>query len=950
MVGQTEQLGRCIRRSLEAAGLAQLPDEQLLTAFLRRSDQSAFAALLRRHGPLVLSACRQVLRDEADVEDVFQATFLVLLRKAGSIRRGQALAGWLFRVARHLALKVQSADRRRRQCEGQSAVPDTEAGAPDDLSWREACAALHEELDRLPEKYRLPLVLCYLQGLSRDETARQLGWTVQSLKGRLERGRQLLRDRLARRGFALSAGLLSALVSSPAVGSVLPPRLVQVALHAATGGRRSAAVAALVEGATRVMFSSKVPVVAALVLVAGLLVGGAALRLPPTSAAAPSNPPARAADRPARPQAPGKPAEPKSQQSIAYSGRVLGPDGRPVPGAKLHMTLAWLSLHHRSPSPEYATTGPDGRFAFTVPKARFGNQATVVAAAAANHGVGWVEVPADGKRNDLTIRLVEDDVPITGQVVDLEGKPVSGATLTVLQINAAPKEDLGPWLDAVKAKKGLSFQLEYRYVARHTFALPLKVTTDAAGRFKLTGIGRNRLVAAQLDGPTIASQQFHMLTRPGLTLEVPEREDRSEYGKRGKVATYYGSSFRHVAAPTKPVVGVVRDRDTKKPLAGVTVRSYARAIGPSALEGFDIVRTTTDAQGRYRLVGMPKGEGYKIVAIPDGDRPYLAIHKDVPDSPGLAPVTVDFELKRGVWIEGKITDKVTGKPLKGSVEYFSLYSNPNLRDYPGFDGTLISGHRVGGTKEDGSYRVVGLPGPGLVAVVYIDHYLRAPDRDDEYGIKEKSLSTAPYQLLHPINYGALARIDPAKGVEVVKRDVTFDPGLTFTGRVLGPDGEPLAGARGFGLTGYRWWEHDRLKTAEFTVRGFNPRWPRDLLFQHSEKGLVGVAQPPKKSGGAVTVRLEPGAAVTGRLVDADGKPRAGVELEVWFRLKEDRQFQQYSPERSKTDREGRFRIQALLPGYEYRLSDGKGALPLGVAPRSGQTKDLGDVKIKRFNE
>src|SRR5262249_53947324 len=154
------------------------------------------------------------------------------------------------------------------------------------------------------------------------------------------------------------------------------------------------------------------------------------------------------------------------------------------------------------------------------------------------------------------------------------------------------------------------------------------------------------------DGPTIASQQFHMLTRPGPTFEVPEREEDSEYGKRGKSATYYGSNFRHVAAPTKPVVGVVRDKDTRKPLAGVTVGSYARATGPSSFEGFDIVRTTLDSQGRYRLVGMPKGEGYKIVAIPNHDQPYLATSKDVPDSPGLAPVTVEFELKRGVWIEG----------------------------------------------------------------------------------------------------------------------------------------------------------------------------------------------------------------------------------------------------------------------------------------------------------
>src|SRR5262249_58883394 len=246
------------------------------------------------------------------------------------------------------------------------------------------------------------------------------------------------------------------------------------------------------------------------------------------------------------------------------------------------------------------------------------------------------------------------------------------------------------------------------------------------------------------------------------------------------------------------------------------------------------------------------------------------------------------------------------------------------------------GRGVVGTTEDGSYRVLGLPGPGLVAVYYVDPYLRATDRDDEYG-ETKPLSTAPYHLHHPINYGALARVDPAKGVETVKRDVTFAPGGTFAGKVLGPNGEPLAGARAFALTGYRWWENERLKTAEFTVRGFNPRRPRDLLFLHPEKGLVGAAQPPKKRGDTVTVRLEPGAAVTGRLVDEDGKPRAGVELEVWFRLKEDRQFQQYSPERSKTDREGRFRLQALLPRFWDPLSHAKsGSAPFRASPLGPQ--------------
>jgi hypothetical protein len=141
-----------------------------------------------------------------------------------------------------------------------------------------------------------------------------------------------------------------------------------------------------------------------------------------------------------------------------------------------------------------------------------------------------------------------------------------------------------------------------------------------------------------------------------------------------------------------------------------------------------------------------------------------------------------------------------------------------------------------------------------------------------------------------------------------------------------------------------------MKAAEFTVHSFDSHRPREILFQHPEKGLIGIAQSPKENGGSVTVRMEPGATVTGRLVDAEGKPRAGVELELRFRLKKGRGWDHYPPDSIKTDKEGRFRIETLLPGYEFRLSDNKGELPLGEAPRSGQTKDLGDVRMNRARE
>src|SRR5262249_44862102 len=160
---------------------------------------------------------------------------------------------------------------------------------------------------------------------------------------------------------------------------------------------------------------------------------------------------------------------------------------------------------------------------------------------------------------------------------------------------------------------------------------------------------------------------------------------------------------------------------------------------------------------------------------------------------------------------------------------------------------------------------------------------------------------------------ALARVDPAKGVDTVKRDVTLEPCWTFTAKVLGPAGEPLLGARRFSSP-----DRKETKTAEFRISAINPRRPRDVFFQHLEKGLVGVAIHPKENGTTGTVGTEPGPTITGRLVNEKGQPQAGVDLEVGFRPnkepdgpKGERYFTGYSPGTLQTDRDGRFRLEAL---------------------------------------
>jgi RNA polymerase sigma factor (sigma-70 family) len=582
-----------LRRLARTCCTAGSADGQLLDRFTAHRDEAAIAALVQEHGPMVLNVCRSVLRHEQDAEDAFQATFLVLARKAASIRQPEAVAGFLHEVAYHVAVKAQAHAARRRARERRAAP--MAAGDPTmDMTVRDLQRVLHEELRRLPDKYRLPLVLCYLEGRSHEEAARQLGWSKSTFRGRLDRGREHLRRRLAGRGVALSA-LLGALAVVPRATA---EALVESAVRAAVSAPINRAVA-LADGVLRALFTYKLKVATAVLLVVGLVATGAAV-LAQQALGARGRPVARQqtegrSPRPkpaAAPEAPQPPAADVTD-AIAYGGRVLGPEGQPVPGSKLYLTLSYREP--RSPLPASATTGLDGRFRFVAPKAEFGEYFTVVTATAANHGAGWVEVPADSKRDGLTLRLVADDVPVTGQVVDLEGKPVVGATLEVQEIRAAPLEDLGPWLEAARGKKGKSLELQNQYLGRYTRALSPQVTTDAEGRFRLSGIGRNRLIQAQLDGPTIASQHLHILTRPGEAIDVTYEEAEPQYGLPRTVTTYYGASFRHVAATTRPVAGLVRDRDTRKPVAGVAIRSYARAITPGFLRAVEpVVRTTTD--------------------------------------------------------------------------------------------------------------------------------------------------------------------------------------------------------------------------------------------------------------------------------------------------------------------------------------------------------------------
>jgi RNA polymerase sigma factor (sigma-70 family) len=967
---------RHLRDFRDAQGLTEAPDALLLERFAQGHEEAAFGALLRRHGPMVLGALRRVLRSHQDAEDVFQATFLLLARKAASIRKRESVGSWLHGVAHRLALKAREQGFRRQIHEKRAAsMRDTQP--PSEAAWHEVQAALDVALQKLPERYRAALVLCYLEGKSHAEAAAQLGCPLATVRTRILRGRKLLRDRLTNHGFALStAGLASLLLASaaPAAAPVaLAKATTKAALAFATGQAAaalcSARVAGLVEGGLHTMFLTKTTTAIA-VLLGFVLAAGAAALTRGDDAKDKSQAKAANAQTTAEPAKPDPEKKDDAKGSFTYGGRVLDPDGKPVAGAKLYL----LYYTPKSlPVPVRATSNEEGRFRFTVAKTDFDTsdgrepwQAAMVIALADGYGLGVRPMELDKKWDpaDQTLYLTKDDQPVSGRILDLQGKPIAGINVTVAGLHWPRKGDLAPLLKEMKERKVFypplreqTFGLEGAWMANSLGKLFPTAVTEADGRFTIKGLGRERFVTLRVEGPIISSKEIYAVTRPGGLIEVPGQWSVND-GDAPRLV--YGVPFDFAAAPSKPVVGVVRDKDTGKPIPGAIVTSYK--IAGSNFVSRTEIRTVADKDGKYRLIGLPKGDGNIIRAGPPEGQPYLMALHSVGDTPGLEPITADFNLKRGAWIEGQVKDKATGKPVHSRVTYAVFDDNPNSKEVPTFS---TEDHQQ--TDGSGTFRVVGLPGRGLIGVRALggDRYRMGVGADQIKGKGDNGLfRTLPY-LLHDRNFHTLVEVNPPKDAQSFTVEVLLDPGLTLKGTVLGPDGKPLAGALGSGLDSYgSSWGHEPLKTAEFTVLGLGPDETRLLQFFHKEKQLSGSVVIKAGQKEAPTVKLGPSGTLTGRLLTPEGKPANDGELIALINdpvptpgdVKIDLTRGSFHENRIRPDKDGNFRIEGLTPGLTYKLGFIKGYYlhRLGgeagemLTIKAGETRKLGDVEVKPF--
>ncbi len=419
--GCASEAFRQVARVFQEGTLAGLEDGEILGRFVEGRDEAAFELLLRRHGPMVRNVCRQTLFDPHEAEDAFQATFLALVCKASALRVEGSVGPWLYRVASRISARARANRRRRREREAPIAsLP--EPTSREDPDRGEISRIVHEELGRLPERLRAPLVLCYLEGMTHELAARQLRCPVGTVRSRLARARALLQERIARRGLVTSAVAMAAALESTSRAAALPPQLakslITVAAQLASGSSSirsgmgvSASVAVLLEGLLNVMRVKKLVSLAGAMVAVGALAVVVGVSVFPATGQTGNRSEARVADESARPVGPdGRPIGPRRK-----------PTGAPTVAKTREITKAYYIGDLASAHPAQAVL--ESRYAVVRPvKPEAGD-------GRARPGTGSNARQAP----DVTaiIELVATTIaPGTWQITDLEGKDM-GPTLNL---------------------------------------------------------------------------------------------------------------------------------------------------------------------------------------------------------------------------------------------------------------------------------------------------------------------------------------------------------------------------------------------------------------------------------------------------------------------------------------------------------------------------------------
>ncbi len=673
--------------------------------------------------------------------------------------------------------------------------------------------------------------------------------------------------------------------------------------------------------------------------------------------------------------------------TLTYRGRVVDPDGKPFGGARV-CVIGWyggfISGVKNVPASQTKSQA-DGSFEIKfnpadLERAAWGlslsDSMTTIAAFGDGFGPVWKRLEELAPGQGLTLQLARDDVPVTGRILDPEGRPVNGVKIAVHRVRAPKQGDLAGFLKAVASGLPRVDAIDEWMTYLPDFdGIPVPTAvSDAQGRFRLAGIGRERYAEFTIVGPNAAYGEGSVVTRTAAPTVMQETDSRAPIA--AKVARrLFGADIDFVALPSRPVTGIVRDGETGKPMPGIRVFNW-RFAG-SVMTGLIVIDTVTDEAGQFRLNGMPVGDGNAIMIVPPSDQPYFsqeaAIHVDAK----FDPLPLNVDLHRGIWITGRVTDKVTGQPVSSVVDWSPYRTNEFAQKRtPEFD---PSGKRTGWTNyriaPDGTYRVIGLPGRALVAASVnmphsqsyrmgmglekldpVDRGGRLPGRMGPPGMLPIAVWRAGPGGMRM--YHSLKEIDVPAGAESFTCDLEVDRGEALRVAVVDREGKAVSG---FDVQGQRRRpasEKTRIQESSLEISSMGPGEKRVLFIHHVEKQLGKIAVVEFQPGGPreVKIALEPCSALAGRVVAPALDPKAGGKLLLIARL--DRLDGRGGRMRMATcdlDKEGRFRFEGVLPGCEYILAYEGIVEPVGTpfeeyragpfTVQPGQTTNLGDVRL-----
>ncbi len=948
-----------------------LSDRQLLERYVaggrEPAGETAFAALVTRHGPMVLGVCRQLLGDRHHAEDAFQAVFLVLARKAGSIRDPDLLGNWLYGVALRTGAQGQrparppAQDTRRTDARGASGQGMSPPWPSSRCSSREQAEALHREIDRLPDSFRAAVVLCYFEGLSPDEAAQRLRWPAGTLRSRLVRAREKLRRGLALRGVALPAAALAAALAPRSAAASVSPRLCDATARAATAyaarhaasGVLTGSAAAMAREVLRSLLLQKLKATSLCLLLLATLVTGAGLlshspapgQVEPRPAPAPGLQVAAQPDDVPRP-APGR---------MFVVGRVLDPQGKPVPHATtmVYASLKWPGRGDRLAPMWPAAIGKarsDGSGWFRLDAPRISSarhDQTGAVAIAPGYGAGWVELDPDADQPDADITLRPEQV-IQGRLFDVQGRPVRGVKVAVETMGTIVTGD--PIMTAGETE-GPYF---LRNQPADLPAWPRPATTDADGRFTIRGVGRGIRIGLSIDDPRFARQ------------------------RRVEVDTNGDSDTKNVTMAVEPariINGRVTYADTGRTahhaVVGISIQTDD---GGSTWEG-DV---ETDDQGRFHA-NSGSGHRYLLYAFPPEHGPYLNGGATLEWPKGAIEHSVELTLPRGVLIRGKVTEEGSDKPVAGAR--IGYISNPDRDQQTGAWNTRAT------TAADGSFQFGVMPAPGYLTVLGPgeDYVLR------EIGQRMALTGQPGGRRLYAHAFHALDLKPDSARQEVA---ITLRPSAAVQGQVVGPDGQPVRDALVISRVvlpplptwvSFLFWtgnHHGAVRDGHFAVHGLadDTEVPVYFLDARHELGATVFLSSKSAQSGPVTVRLQPCGQARARLVDPAGKPvarsrdsygshmtmlvvtpgpsRSSQDQADQARLAADQDFLArfdsiHYQKGLISDSQGQLALPALIPGATYRIYDGTMGDEAGPRLRKeftvkpGESLDLGDILVEK---